>query len=151
VPSNTPQSAWWTSGVERHLTSYCWELTARLNSGQPLDRERPMGSRANTPSQHNRIVGLNRLFSCSLVPPRMTPPISRPSGQQSVVLLRLSGKRHRRLELHFVPPCKSKCICNAPGRKPAGHAFVTLFPISSCSFWGNLCACVCAACSHFFF
>jgi hypothetical protein len=52
-------------GVERHLTSYCWDSTARLNSGQPLIKSVRWDPRANTPSQHNRIVGLNRLLPCS--------------------------------------------------------------------------------------
>lgn len=51
------------SGKAPHII-LCWDSTASLNSEQPLIESVRWDPRANTPSQHNRIVSLNRLLPC---------------------------------------------------------------------------------------
>jgi hypothetical protein len=144
VPSNPPSPARSRSKGERHLTSVgisppcsiADNCRSRTSGVAALSFVESVWIREQTiPLAHNRIVGLNHLFPCSSSYDS-SPFIVLPSGEQSLVLEGLSGKRHRRLEALLSSHIRSECIlqCSRAERRRACNApFVTLFSISNCS------------------
>lgn len=149
------QSARWSWEGAPHHT----DLTARLNSGQPLiENIRCLllcpDPRANKPSQHNRIVNFNRL-----VPPPSydSSPyhglvINNPVGVVGFIRQTTSAVRRRVCNVPFVPPISE--IEMHPAHLPCGNphslrrtirhiVFYFQVFLSNCSlaFWGNLCIC----------
>ena len=115
------------SGKAPHII-LCWDSTASLNSEQPLIESVRWDPRANTPSQHNRIVGMNRLLPCfssydsSLYNGRVvnTPCCCCDYPANDIGVWSC-------LSSHQV---RSKCSLQSSRRKAAGpatHHFVTLF------------------------